>query len=150
MQCLFLVSGAVLWGSQGSRAEKCRRAYDRCQEILLRNGEWVAVPCQRGDIWITRPEVIHGATPSAEGQRRAVLSWFTGIQHNNHEALENTEPKTWSRLAICHRTLHSCPAPSMVGTIGMIVDCERMSLKCIDQNCWCGINVRICREGEGV
>jgi hypothetical protein len=68
----------------------------------------VPIPCKRGDIRITLPEIIHGTTPQADGIRQTILPWFTGISKDDPEQLDNRESETWSQLAICHRDMMPC------------------------------------------
>jgi hypothetical protein len=71
-------------------------------------GDWVAVPCKRGDVRITLPQIIHGATSKADGERRVIFPWFTGIQHHDHDTLDNEESESWTELAACHRDMVPC------------------------------------------
>ncbi|KAF8249182.1 hypothetical protein K440DRAFT_660435 [Wilcoxina mikolae CBS 423.85] len=71
-------------------------------------GDLVPIPCRRGDVRITLPEIVHGTTPQADGERRIVLPWFTGIQADNLELLDNKESETWSEVAACHRDMVPC------------------------------------------
>jgi len=70
-------------------------------------GDLVPVPCKKGDIRITLPEIIHGTTPRADGERQVVLPWFTGIREDL-EHLENEDCETWSEIAACHRDMVPC------------------------------------------
>ena len=71
-------------------------------------GELVPIPCKRGDVRITLPEIIHGTTPRADGMRQTVLPWFTGISKDDPEHLDNKEAETWSQVAACHRDMIPC------------------------------------------
>ena len=71
-------------------------------------GELVPIPCRRGDVRITLPEIIHGTTPRADGMRQTVLPWFTGICKEDREYLDNKEFETWSQVAACHRDMTPC------------------------------------------
>jgi len=70
-------------------------------------GEFQPVPCNRGDIRITLPQIIHGSTSKCDTRRRVVFPWFTGIGAD-HEILDNPESETWSQIAACHRDLVPC------------------------------------------
>lgn len=66
-------------------------------------GEFVPVPCQRGDVRITMPEIPHGstATGSDAQMRRTVLPWFVSVREDG-ETLDNQESDTWSDLALAY------------------------------------------------
>jgi hypothetical protein len=70
-------------------------------------GEFQPVPCMRGDIRITLPQILHGSSAKSDCRRQAVFPWFTGIGED-HEALDNPESETWSQLAAFHRDLVPC------------------------------------------
>ncbi|KAL8788068.1 MAG: hypothetical protein Q9195_007482 [Heterodermia aff. obscurata] len=62
-------------------------------------GTYVPVPCQRGGIRVTRPEILHGSTKVAGKQpRRTILPWFVGVRDDG-VTLDNEESETWNDLA---------------------------------------------------
>jgi len=65
------------------------------------------VPCRRGAIRITLPQIVHGSTAKSDSRRKVVFPWFTGITED-HETLDNPESETWSQVAACHRDLVPC------------------------------------------
>ena len=43
-------------------------------------GDFVLMPCARCEVWISRPEVLDGSTPSVGAQRRRTIPpWFVGV-----------------------------------------------------------------------
>jgi hypothetical protein len=70
-------------------------------------GEFQPVPCKRGDIRITLPQIPHGSSAKSDGRRKVVFPWFTGIGED-HETLDNPESEKWSQLAAFHRDLVPC------------------------------------------
>jgi hypothetical protein len=69
-----------------------------------RFGKLTAVPCKRGAIRITRPDMLHGSTPQADRRRRTVFVWHCGIRED-HETLDLEEAERWSELVQCHQGL---------------------------------------------
>lgn len=67
--------------------------------------DWKGVPCRRGEVRVTLPQIPHGAGPST-GTRRTMLPWFVGVQ-DDLESLEVVEGGTWSDLSKAHRDLTS-------------------------------------------
>ncbi|KAH0563233.1 hypothetical protein GP486_002201 [Trichoglossum hirsutum] len=65
-------------------------------------GNLIPVPCKRGAIRITKPEVVHGSTKKATRRRRTVFVWHSGIQ-DDHETLDVPEAEKWSDLVKCHQ-----------------------------------------------
>jgi len=70
--------------------------------------DWVAQPCEKGDVRITMPHLPHGAKGPSTGTRRTMLPWFVGVQ-DDHDNLEVTEGGTWAELADAHRDLKAPP-----------------------------------------
>ena len=66
--------------------------------------DWETVPCQRGGVRITMPQILHGANGPTKEPRRTILPWFVGVQ-DDLETLEVLEAGTWSELAIAHRDM---------------------------------------------
>ena len=67
-------------------------------------GNLTPVPCKRGTIRITRPEIVHGSTNQAKRRRRTVFVWHYGIRED-HETLDLEEAERWSDLVRCHQAL---------------------------------------------
>lgn len=65
-------------------------------------GSFVPVPCKRGGVRISRPELIHGSTSVSTKRRKTLFVWHCGIQED-HVTLDNKESETWDELARCHR-----------------------------------------------
>ena len=64
-------------------------------------GKPIPVLCKRFGLRLTRPDIIHGATPKATKRRRVIYSWHTGIGDDN-ETLERLGQHIWSELsALC-------------------------------------------------
>ncbi len=70
-------------------------------------GRFVPVPCTRGSIRISRPEIVHGSTAVSTLRRRTVFPWFTGIRED-HDTLDNEESESWSELSAYHRDMIAC------------------------------------------
>ena len=68
--------------------------------------DWKRVPCMRGEVRVTVPQLPHGADGPATTTRRTMLPWFVGLQEDL-ESLEVIEGGTWSDLAEVHRDLVS-------------------------------------------
>ncbi|MCJ1269402.1 hypothetical protein MMC22_009294 [Lobaria immixta] len=67
-------------------------------------GPFSAVPCQRGGVRVTRPDIPHGSTATVlpDGAcRRTVLPWFVGVQADNL-TLDNPAGGTWRDLLHAH------------------------------------------------
>jgi hypothetical protein len=60
------------------------------------------VPCKRGAIRITRPEIVHGSASNAIRRRRVVFVWHCGIR-DDHETLDLEEAERWDDLVRCHQ-----------------------------------------------
>lgn len=67
-------------------------------------GSFVPVPCKRGGVRISRPELIHGSTSVSTKRRRTVFVWHCGIKED-HVRLDNEESETWDEVARCHREM---------------------------------------------
>ncbi|KAI9887442.1 MAG: hypothetical protein M1823_000779 [Watsoniomyces obsoletus] len=70
-------------------------------------GRFIPVPCTKGSIRISRPEIVHGSTAVSTLRRRTIFPWFTGIRED-HETLDNEESERWSELSAYHRDLIPC------------------------------------------
>ncbi len=70
-------------------------------------GKLDPVPCKRGAVRITMPEILHGSTPTAKDVRRTIFNWPSGIRAD-HQTLDMEEAETWNEVAQCH---HSMEAP---------------------------------------
>ena len=67
-------------------------------------GDFVRVPCPRGGVRISRPELPHGSTANEDGStRRTILPWFVGVSEDG-QTLDNTESDTWRELSFSHIT----------------------------------------------
>ena len=64
------------------------------------------VPCKRGAVRITMPEILHGSTPTAKGIRRTLFNWPTGIRAD-HRTLDMEEAETWNEVAQCHQSMEA-------------------------------------------
>jgi hypothetical protein len=64
-------------------------------------GDYVPVPCKRGEVRITLPTIPHGSTAKATKTRRAIFPWWTGIK-SDHFHLDNNESESYDELALCH------------------------------------------------
>lgn len=83
-------------------------------------GDWTPVPCRRGDIRITKPELLHGSTATT-AIRRTILPWFVGVGEDG-KSLDTAESGTWEDLCLAHtgqRAPFSSPSghPNMYGAI---------------------------------
>ncbi|KAI9845527.1 MAG: hypothetical protein M1837_004866 [Sclerophora amabilis] len=58
------------------------------------------MPCKRGTICITRPDILHGSTDHANGRRTTVFVWHCGIR-DDHDTLDAEEAERWSDLVRC-------------------------------------------------
>ena len=92
------------------------------KEDVAAYGDYVPVPCKRGDARVTMPEILHGSTPDkGTGIRRTVLPWFVGVREDG-ETLDNEDSNSWSDLAAAHSrqtVVHLTPSgyPNKYGTI---------------------------------
>lgn len=66
-------------------------------------GDFEHVPCLRGQVRITRPEIAHGSTASI-GQRicRTILPWYVGVQDMEKGTLDVEECDDWDSLCRSH------------------------------------------------
>lgn len=82
-------------------------------------------PCPAGGIRLTRAEIIHGSTTTAENQRRVIFPWFTGVGEDHNEVdVVGAEP--WSKLAEYHRKMvppMKQASGRIAGGYGELVDC---------------------------
>ena len=69
-------------------------------------GELDPVPCRRGAVRITMPEILHGSTPTAKGIRRTLFNWPTGIRAD-HRTLDMEEAETWNEVGQCHQSMEA-------------------------------------------
>ncbi|KAI9777313.1 MAG: hypothetical protein M1839_008921 [Geoglossum umbratile] len=69
-------------------------------------GRLIPVPCKRGAVRITMPEILHGSTPIAKNIRRTLFNWPTGI-HADHQTLDIEEAETWNQVAQCHQSMEA-------------------------------------------
>ncbi|KAH0547757.1 hypothetical protein FGG08_000014 [Glutinoglossum americanum] len=69
-------------------------------------GRLVPVPCKRGAVRITMPEILHGSTPKAKNIRRTLFNWPTGIRAD-HQTLDMEEAETWNQVAQCHQSMEA-------------------------------------------
>jgi len=76
-------------------------------------GPLVPVPCKRGAIRITRPDIMHGSTSKARSRRRTLFAWFCGIRPD-HQTLDLKESETWSEVSACHQSF-TAPMKSTSG-----------------------------------
>ncbi|KAI9766034.1 MAG: hypothetical protein M1839_005264 [Geoglossum umbratile] len=70
------------------------------------SGRLVPVPCKRGTVRITIPEILHGSTPFAKNIRRTLFNWCTGIRAD-HQKLDIEEAETWNQVAQCHQSMEA-------------------------------------------
>jgi hypothetical protein len=63
-------------------------------------GHWTPVPCSRGDVRITKPELVHGSTDTT-AIRRTVLPWYVGLRSDG-KTLDTVESGTWDQLCLAH------------------------------------------------
>jgi hypothetical protein len=66
--------------------------------------DWKRVPCRRGEVRVTLPQLPHGADGPSTGVRRTMLPWFVGLQ-DDLETLEVVEGGTWDMLSRSHRDM---------------------------------------------
>lgn len=83
-------------------------------------GDWTPVPCSRGDVRITKPELIHGSTETT-AIRRTILPWYMGVESDG-STLDTAESGSWDQLCIAHARQtapYSSPSghPNMFGAI---------------------------------
>lgn len=67
-------------------------------------GDFEPVPCGRGDVRVTMPEIPHGSTRTSgasNGRRRTILPWFVGLNEDGR-TLDTEESETWGELAAAH------------------------------------------------
>ncbi|KAI9763395.1 MAG: hypothetical protein M1839_006454 [Geoglossum umbratile] len=69
-------------------------------------GRLVPVPCKRGAVRITMPEILHGSTPVAKSIQRTLFNWPTGICAD-HQMLDTEEAETWNQVAQCHQSMEA-------------------------------------------
>ncbi|KAI4137511.1 MAG: hypothetical protein L6R39_007243 [Caloplaca ligustica] len=87
---------------------------------VAKYGKWTSVPCRRGDVRVTRPELIHGSTATS-AIRRTILPWFVGLQRDG-KSLDNPESGNWNDLCVAHMRQERPPNtpsghPNMYGAI---------------------------------
>lgn len=65
-------------------------------------GGFVPVPCRRGGVRISRPEILHGSTPSmVSRRRRTILPWFIGVSPDG-TSVDNPESDQVDAVARAH------------------------------------------------
>ncbi len=74
------------------------------KEDIAEYGDFVPVPCQRGGVRMTMPEILHGSTHNNGGVvRRTILPWFVAVSDNG-QTLDNEESDSWADIARAHST----------------------------------------------
>ncbi len=74
------------------------------KENIAEYGDFVPVPCQRGGVRVTMPEILHGSTHNGGGVvRRTILPWFVAVSDNG-QTLDNEESDSWADIARAHST----------------------------------------------
>jgi hypothetical protein len=74
------------------------------KEDAAEYGDFVPVPCQRGGVRVTRPEILHGSTHNNGGtKRRTILPWFVAVSQDG-QTLDNEESDKWGDIARAHAT----------------------------------------------
>ena len=68
-----------------------------------RYGDFIPVPCQRGDVRVTKPEIVHGSTATTDSNaiRRTILPWYVGVQKDG-VTLDNDQSETWLDLCAAY------------------------------------------------
>ncbi|MCJ1463694.1 hypothetical protein MMC07_002303 [Pseudocyphellaria aurata] len=66
-------------------------------------GDFEPVPCLRGQVRITKPEIVH-SSPVFIGQRvhRTILPWYVGVQNLEKGTLDVEESDDWDSLCLSH------------------------------------------------
>ncbi len=96
------------WGRVTARGKATSGHTTNAKNIYLPEdrqsfGPLVPVPCKRGAVRITRPDIMHGSTSKANSRRRTLFAWFCGIR-SDHETLDLEESETWSQVSACHQS----------------------------------------------
>jgi len=106
------------WGRVTARGKATSGHTTNAKNIYLPEdrqsfGPLVPVPCKRGAVRITRPDIMHGSTSKANSRRRTLFAWFCGIR-SDHETLDLEESETWSQVSACHQSF-TAPRKSTSG-----------------------------------
>jgi hypothetical protein len=106
------------WGRVTARGKATSGHTTNAKNIYLPEdrqsfGPLVPVPCKRGAIRITRPDIMHGSTSKARSRRRTLFAWFCGIRPD-HQTLDLEESETWSEVSACHQSF-TAPMKSTSG-----------------------------------
>ena len=118
--CTILVRGfhknlAEWWGRVEARALQANRPLQASGVVysvddlytgkdVASFGDFELVPCLRGQVRITKPEIVHdGSTVSTSRRvRRTILLWFVGVQDQEKGTLDMEECDTWDSLCLSH------------------------------------------------
>lgn len=67
-------------------------------------GDWSPVPCPRGGVRITRPDIIHGSRASiGPGIRRTILPWYVAVSEDD-KTLDVEECDTYADVSKAYMT----------------------------------------------
>ena len=71
------------------------------EEDVASFGDFEPVPCLRGQVRITKPEIVH-SLPVSTGQRvhRTILPWYVGVQDLEKGTLDVEECDNWDSLCL--------------------------------------------------
>ena len=69
---------------------------------------WVAQPCEKGDVYITMPYLLYRVKGPLTGTWRIILLQFIGIQ-DNYNNLKAIEGGTQAKLVNTHQDLKAPP-----------------------------------------
>ena len=67
-------------------------------------GKFITVKCRRGDVRMTKAQIIHGSTGKGMRVRRVVFPWLVGLEED-HEAFEMSGVSPWSEVSAAHRDM---------------------------------------------
>ena len=65
-------------------------------------GKVIPIPCPKGGVRLTLPNVIHGSSAKATKSRRTIYPWPTRVS-DDHITLDRPGQLTWPEVSACHR-----------------------------------------------
>jgi len=66
--------------------------------------DFTAVVCKKGDMRLTKAQLLHGSTRTCPRVRRVVFPWLMGVQ-GDHESLDMTEVSSWEEIHRAQRDM---------------------------------------------
>lgn len=89
-------------------------------EDAQKYGDLVEVPCKREWVRVTRPEILHGSTPSGTSAPRCtIFPWYVDVREDG-ETLDNLECDRWSDFPIAQAAQTHLGLRRLVSRIGML------------------------------